>query len=180
MLRKISIVSVLIISTVFTLSAQKIKEMPHFESYRKSIYVEFLGSSVLAGVSFDMRLNKGRNDGIGLRAGIGGISFSNQDGSVGLVTLPIEFNHIVGQRHGGFETGIGVLPVYGTISGMTPDNKYVSSEGVTVAGGYLTLGYRYQPINSGFMFQIHWNPMMLRGSGFNIGWFGIGLGVGFK
>ena len=180
MLRKISIVPVLVFSFILTLSAQRTKEMPNFDSYRKNIYVEFLGSNLLAGVNFDMRLKKGRNDGIGFRVGLGGAHLSFSEGDLGIVTLPIEFNNIVGRRHGGFETGVGILPVYGTISGRTPDNKYVQAEGVTIAGGFLTLGYRYQPINSGFMFQVHWNPMILRGSGFNVGWFGIGVGVGFK
>ncbi len=180
MLRKMSIIPVLILSFIFTLSAQRTKEMPNFDSYRKNIYAEFLGSSLLAGVNFDMRLNKGRNDGIGFRVGLGGVSLRSADGVVGLVSLPIEFNNIVGKRHGGFEAGVGLLPVYGTISGSTNDDKFVFKEGVTLAGGFLTFGYRFQPINNGFMFQVHWNPMIIRGSGFTMGWFGLGVGVGFK
>lgn len=179
MLRKIIIVPFFILGLTLTLSAQRNREIPSFDSYHKNIYVEFFGSSLLAGVHFDMRLNKGRNDGIGFRVGLGGLSVSTSEGSVGVVTLPIEFNHIVGKRHGGFQTGIGLLPAYATISG-TINNEFVDTEGIGLAGGYLSLGYRYQPLKNGFMFQIQWNPMIIRGSGFNSGWFGIGLGVGFK
>lgn len=30
------------------------------------------------------------------------------------------------------------------------------------------------------MFQFHWNPLIFRGSGFNVGWVGLGVGIGFK
>ncbi|NBC24654.1 MAG: hypothetical protein GVX78_03460 [Bacteroidetes bacterium] len=48
--------------------------VPQFDSYHKNIYAEFLGSHILLGVNYDMRLKKGRMDGIGFRAGIGGLS----------------------------------------------------------------------------------------------------------
>ncbi len=169
------------------LNAQS-KPAPLFQGHHKNIYMEFLGSSILTGVHFDMRLKKGRMDGIGFRAGIGGFSVNGTDSetnteiSGGIVTLPIEFNHLVGKRRSSFETGIGILPVYATVSGIgeLTDYQYIRGEGFGIAGGYLTLGYRLQPLKTGFMLQVHWNPMILRGSGFEAGWFGIGLGVGFK
>lgn len=169
------------------LNAQS-KAAPAFTGHHKNIYMEFLGSSVLAGVNFDMRLKKGRMDGIGFRAGIGGFSASGTDQetntqiSGGIVTFPIELNHLIGKRRSSFETGIGILPMYATVSGVgeLTDYQYIRGEGFGIAGGYLTLGYRLQPLKTGFMLQFNWNPMILRGSGFNTGWFGLGLGVGFK
>jgi len=160
--------------------------IPEFDSHHKNIYVEFLGSHILAGVNFDMRLNKGRMDGIGFRAGIGGISVTDFDQNteikLGLVTFPLEFNHLIGKKKSSFLTGVGLLPVYATLSadGELTDYEFVRGEGFGIVGGFLTVGYRCQPKNSGFMFQINWNPLILRGSGFNAGWFGIGLGMGFK
>jgi hypothetical protein len=57
----------LLLSVSF-LQAQK-KEAPVFDKLHKNIYGELLGSHILSGINFDMRLKKGRMDGIGLRAG---------------------------------------------------------------------------------------------------------------
>lgn len=163
-------------------------EEVQFDTYHKNVYGEFLGAHILGGVNFDMRLNKGRMDGIGFRAGIGGLSISTTDDinsnsmSVGLVTFPLEVNHLYGKRRSSFISGVGLLPVYATasISGSSTDFEMIRADGFGIAGGFLTLGYRFQPLKSGVMFQFNWNPMILRGSGFNGGWFGLGLGFGFK
>ena len=162
------------------------KDVPQFETRHKNIYAELLGSHVLAGVNFDMRLKKGRMDGIGFRAGIGGLSTSGIDNNteikLGLVTFPLEFNHLIGKRRSSFVTGVGILPVYATLSadGELTNYEFVQGEGFSLVGGFLTMGYRFQPRKTGLMFQINWNPLILRGSGFNAGWFGLGLGLGFK
>ena len=164
------------------------KPAPVFSGYHKNIYMELLGSSVGGGVSFDMRLNRGRMDGIGFRAGIGGIHVSGTDFetnnyvSLGIVTFPVEFNNLVGKRRSSFEAGIGLLPVYGAIAGQgeITNYEYVQADGFALAGGYLTFGYRLQPLRNGFMMNFKWNPMFLRGAGFTTGWFGLGLGFGFK
>lgn len=160
----------------------------NFETYHKNVYGELMGAHVLGGVNFDMRLNKGRMDGIGFRAGVGGLSISvidetNADAvSVGLVTFPLEVNHLYGKRRSFFITGLGLLPAYATasVTGASTDFNMVRAEGFGLAGGFLTLGYRFQPLKSGVMFQFNWNPLILRGSGFNGAWFGLGLGFGFK
>lgn len=169
----------------FFLRAQK-KEAPVFDKLHKNIYGELRGSHLLSGVNFDMRLKKGRMDGIGLRAGLGGASIpvedANNDFQLGLVTFPIEFNHVVGRRRSSFVAGAGILPVYATISGQgeISDNEFVRGEGLGITGGFLTFGYRLQPLRNGFMMQLHWNPLVLRASGFSAGWFGLGMGFGFK
>ncbi len=179
------IVLVLSISLSFPIFSQH-KHSPEFDTRHKNIYVEFLGSHILLGVNFDMRLNKGQMDGIGLRGGIGGLHVSVEDGDdeadLGLVTFPLEFNHLIGKRRSSFETGIGILPAYATISGEGEftDYEYIEAEGFGIAGAFLTLGYRLQPLNNGFMLQINWNPLILRNSGFRVGWFGLSLGMGFK
>lgn len=168
------------------LCAQKDKEPPVFEGHHKNIFAELLGSHILAGVNFDMRLKKGKMDGIGFRAGVGGLSTfvydDNNEFRVGIATFPVEFNHVVGKRRSGFVSGIGLLPIYATLSGTgtITNNEVVFGEGFSLAGGFLTFGYRLQPLRTGFMMQFVWNPMLLRGSGYNQGWIGLGLGIGFK
>ena len=157
-----------------------------FQSHHKNVYVELLGSSILTGVNFDMRLKPGQMDGIGFRAGVGGINISGssdgEDYQIGLVTIPLEFNHLVGEGKHSFVSGIGLLPAYATVSGKGDfsEDTWVEAEGFGLAGGFLTLGYRRQPLDNGFMFQANLNPLVLRGSGFRIGWIGIGIGFGFK
>lgn len=180
----INIVIGLLLTTCSVLFCQNDK--PQFDSYHKNIYVEFLGSHILAGVNYDMRLKKGRMDGIGFRAGIGGLSASvfdqNTEITLGLVTFPIEFNHLIGKKRSSLVTGIGLLPVYASLSadGELTDYEFIQGEGFGFVGGFLTMGYRFQPRKTGIMFQANWNPLILRGSGFNIGWIGLGIGVGFK
>lgn len=161
-------------------------EVPTFNSYHKNIYAEFLGSHILGGINYDMRLKKGKMDGIGFRAGVGGLRASafaeNTSVSIGIVTFPLEFNHLVGKKRSSFVSGIGLLPVYAAVNadGEITNNKFIQEEGFGLVGGFMTFGYRYQPRETGLMFQVNWNPLMIRKSGFTMGWFGLGLGIGFK
>jgi len=159
---------------------------PEFNTRHKNIYVEFLGSSLIAGINFDMRLNKGRRDGIGFRAGIGGLSVSaktsggkNADATV--LVFPMEINHLIGKNRSSFITGIGILPMYANISAdiNISGNKFNDIKGIGFGGTYLAIGYRFQPRKNGFMFQINWNPVLSAGK-LSPSWFGISLGYGFK
>ncbi len=163
------------------------RALPDFDTYHKNITVELLGSSVLTGAAFDMRLQPGRMDGLGFKAGVGGLFLSAEiedeggvrDGSVGLVTFPLEINHIVGKRRSGFVSGVGLLPVYGSANYTDEDTK-IRADGFTLAGAYLNIGYRHQPLTTGVTFHVNWNPMLVRGAGFIPGWIGLGVGIGFK
>jgi hypothetical protein len=169
-----------------TLNSQAQSEIPTFDQRHKNIYAEFMGSHLLAGVNFDMRLKKGVMDGIGFRVGVGGLTAKGQDANnvaeLGLVTFPIELNYVVGKKRSSMIAGVGVLPAYATIKGEgeITNYEYIEEEGFGVPAGFLTLGYRFQPLKTGVMFQVHWNPMIVRGSGFQPGWFGAGIGIGFK
>ena len=164
------------------------KEADHDFSgkHHQNISAELLGSHILAGINYDRRFKSNRMDGIGFRIGVGGVNVNgNIQGDnvdIGIVTFPLEFNHLIGQRRSSLVSGIGLLPVYAAVSANGPitNNDYVTGEGFGLVGGFLTFGYRLQPLKTGFMFQINWNPLILRGSGFNVGWVGISLGMGFK
>ncbi len=152
-------------------------------TYHKNIYVELLGSSLLAGANFDMRLRSNRIDGIGFRAGIGGLPssmFKYSSLDVGVVTFPLELNNVVGKNRNSFISGIGILPAYATASG-THNGDLIQEDGFGLLGGFFNLGYRLQPKrNGGFMMQATWNPIILNGHGLRLGWIGLGFGIGFK
>ncbi|MEO5912228.1 MAG: hypothetical protein ABIP95_15175 [Pelobium sp.] len=68
------------------------------------------------------------------------------------MTLPLGYNYLIGEKRSSFEMGAGVTPVYISGSGLI-DNETFSASGLTITG-VLNAGYRYQPINSGFMGKI--------------------------
>ena len=148
----------------------------------KNVFVEFLGNGLFISTNFDMRFKRGVQDGLGFRAGIGGVSLeaSDVEGSqvrVGLVTFPLAVNYLVGKGRSSFETGLGVTVLYASAAVRGGDID-IEADGVG-AIGVINFGYRYQPKNNGFMFRINYSPIF-GGGGFAPGWFGIGLGFGFK
>ena len=156
-------------------------DIPAFNSYHKNIYMEAEGSFIRAGVNFDMRLEKGRLDGMGFRLGIGG--FSGDAGGYGryiegMVIFPLEFNYLVGSGRNTLVAGVGMMPAYASVEVI--ENVDVSINGFGFAGAFVNFGYRLQPRDRGFMFQVNWNPILLRGRGFEYASFGIGMGIGFK
>ena len=184
MKRIILVLSIFILCSS-NLKAQK-KAPPVFDGYHKNITTEFFGSHLRFGVNYDMRLRKGKMDGVGFRVGVGGINVGQfgQDKSLEtvLVTFPIEFNHLVGKRRSSLVTGIGILPVYAAVNNNEDvfSVRVVDEEGFGIAGGFLTLGYRFQPLRNGLTFQMNWNPLIIRKEGFLAGWFGVSLGFAFK
>ena len=150
--------------------------------------MEFLGANILTGFNLDMRLNKNRNDGIGFRVGtgftIGAPSDPDRRGSLGMINFPLEINRVFGERKNAFVLGLGLIPIVASKdaqSTISIDGRFARiDEGLSILGGFMSMGYRYQPIDSGFMFQIHYNPTIFREAGLASGWFGIGLGYGFK
>jgi hypothetical protein len=153
-----------------------------FAQRRKTVFVEALGNGLTVSGNFDLRLKANQNDGLGLRAGIGGGSLSGTDdqgnsASIGIVTFPLAVNYLVGKKRSAFESGIGITPVYVSTSGRI-DNDAFSGSGLALSG-FLNLGYRYQPVNNGFMGHIKWTPA-ITSTGFSPSWFGLGIGYSFK
>lgn len=149
---------------------------------RKTVFIEALGNGLTVSGNFDLRLKANQNDGLGLRAGMGGGSLNGTDdqgnsASIGIITFPLAVNYLVGKKRSAFESGIGITPVYVTASGKINDDVF-SGRGLALSG-FLNLGYRYQPLNKGFMGHIKWTPAITN-SGFSPSWFGLGIGYSFK
>ena len=114
-MKKTLLLSVLL--SILILSAQAQFE-PDQIKYSKAVFLELGGNGALFSANYEMRFKKGKQDGLGFRAGLGGIRFLN-------------------------------------------------------------VGYRFQPIENGFLFKINWTPV-ISGGRFEPRWFGISLGYGFK
>lgn len=186
MKNQILITAVLLLLSTSIFSQYRIDNFKE-NSFHKNITIELGGSHILWGLNYDMRLQRGRNDGFGFKAGIGGarinvevVEENDELTSVraGYLTIPVEINHILGKKRHGLVTGLGVLGAYGTIETVGFDTD-IDLSGLGVVGAYASLGYRLQPIDSGFTFQINLNPHLLRG-GAVLPHVGISLGYGFK
>jgi hypothetical protein len=162
-------------------------------AYRKSINLDLFGGGIVANLSFDMRLKKGVQDGLGFRAGIGGFSMNNAitadaNGNAGLsdfslTTIPLEINYLVGKKRSAFETGVGILSLYGRASGTLTNqntNNVITydAKGFGFGAVYLKVGYRFQPLKNGVTFNFAYTPL-INGAGFQH-YFGLGLGFSFR
>lgn len=152
----------------------------------KAIYVEALGSGLGVSINYDTRFKPGLT-GLGIRAGIGGLSVSGQNtagapGStvrIGVVTLPVLINYVVGNSIAAFEAGAGLQGVYISAEGQDINSGTIdSSDGFTV-GGTMNFGLRLQPRRNGVHFRLYWAPIV-NGHGFQPKWLGLSLGFGFR
>ncbi len=163
-------------------NAQEPPPSPIFEGFHKNVYANLGGPNVEIGANFDMRLTRGKMDGIGFRVGIGGIEGYGNSHDIGVVTIPLEFNYISGRRRHGFVAGVGLLPTFVTVTDVDDwyERRYAYTEGFGLLGAFINMGYRFQPKKNGIFGQISWTPLILRTSGFMPLWGSIGIGYGFK
>lgn len=130
----------------------------------KSIYAE-LGGPSIAGLNFDMRLNK-KEDGLGARVGIGGFKVDGE----GAMFFPVGLNYLFGKdQKNYFELGAGATFV--NVSGNAIDGD------LSTTFGHLSLGYRYQPKQGGFLFRAAVTPIF--GKGFFVPYYA-GISFGYK
>jgi hypothetical protein len=120
--------------------------------YRKAIFVEGGGNGVGLSGNFDIRFKPGRNDGPGLRAGVGyaGVSYVDNEGSATHISVPLAYNYIFRNERSGIETGLGFTPTFVT-------NKTSQGRDLTLDLFY-NLGYRLQPLKEGLVLRAMWTP----------------------
>lgn len=193
----------------------------NFTTRHKNIYGSLLGSHLWLGVNFDMRFERGRMDGLGFAIGLGGIG-GYQAGSangatslsLGMITVPLEINYIVGKRNHSLVGALGVIPGFAAVTGNgnvasitkiyggpgngievdveslnLPDDlfegdwtdvNFTQRNFPTIYGVHGKIGYRYQPDFAGLMLEAAWTPIATIRSGFRVGWFTLGAGIGLK
>lgn len=157
----------LIMFLVFVPTAVQAQEKSD-TSRNKNVFVELLGSgATIVSANFDMRLNKGRSDGLGMRVGLGGGSIKNDyligEGSVTtkLITVPLEVNYILGERRFAFELGLAITYVSISEDSNFEILDYYSEEFETgnVVVSYIPVGFRLKPDKNGFMLKLNIGPM---------------------
>jgi len=140
--------------------------------FRKAVFAEALGNSLLS-LNYDMRLQRFKNDGLGIRAGLGlGQSFDNTFSEFNrFLAVPVTINYIFGAKRHGIETGVGITPqVALSDSGTSPQISPL---------GFFNLGYRYQPLKEGLLFRATWAPHLDSGSVQYV-WVGVSVGYSFN
>ena len=151
------------------------------QAQTKSITLDLLGSSGLAGVSFDSRFHG--NQGFGYSVGL---AYAYGSSSLGLYTLngigiPLEFNYLLGQRNSHLVLGLGMTNgIYkysakSIIIGYDDDATEIKPEQTSgTAWGYNffgDIGYRFQK-EKGFTFGAGIKPTFTFDNGkINERWF---------
>lgn len=160
--------SLFVLIAAFTshVHAQKVNDTNEFMYKRpaRTVFGE-IGGPGLFSINYDQRF-RGEN-GLGYRIGAGGIGFL----SAGVFAFPVGLNHISGKDAHKLELGAGASLL--TIA----DGEDIFDETNTTVFGYLNIGYRYQPVNSGFTARFFVSPLITGGG--IIPFYG-GVSVGFK
>ncbi len=143
---------------------------------KNSMYLELLGNGGLYSLNYDRMLSNN----FGVRLGVSRIGFDiatldqdpDADGKIGVSTLSLMTNYLVGQGKNCLELGIGAMAAFASadVDGVGG----VSGEGLSATG---TIGYRIQPLDGGFLFRVGFTPAYNK-DGFST-WFGISLGAAF-
>jgi len=133
----------------------------------QNIFIELGGPGLLLSANYDARFTN-RHDGIGGRIGIGYVSISDNS----LLTIPVQFNYLLGKNNRYFELGIGAT----FINSKGDERDFLSLDDAKGTIGTMTFGYRYQPEDGGFNFKASLNPIFNSSTFFPF--FG-GVGVGY-
>jgi len=169
----------------FTTSAQDIKDSPSFDGFHKSISYQFKGFNYTRGFRYDMRLVRGKMNGIGFSVGLSDFNGTRTENNIStrekVVGIPIELNYVIGERKHGFITGLGAIPTYNKeeVIRRSFDGSDMELQGLDIVGGYVILGYRFAPLDNGFTFQLNCNPTFLKDGSYNAR-LGVSIGYAFK
>lgn len=122
-----------------------------------SIYLELGGPGGIYSLNYDIRFQNSI-EGWGARIGV---SYFALDGE-SLFTIPVQINYLMGKDGNYFELGAGVTYGYrdddyphAGCSCVIPQDAFNHH----VFYGSITIGYRYQPPNGGFLFRIGLSPL---------------------
>lgn len=138
----------------------------------RAVYAEIFGNGLTYSFNYDQRFSN-RLDGLGFRAGI---SYIAVDGS-SVSTIPLGLNYLLGKNGKYFELGAGATYAIG----VDGSNTFASGSDNTVGDGFIgtmTIGYRREPEDGGFLFRASLTPVF----GYGIFWplfAGISFGYAF-
>jgi len=143
------------------------------------VYLELLGNGGLYSINYERMLGKD----LSARAGFSYFSIgagvsdgqTTSSAKASIYTAPLMVNYLVGGKNHKLEAGAGATVVYVSASAKGAGISS-SAEGVGVVGTG-TVGYRYSPMDGGFVFRVGYTPMF--GKGGYQSWGGMSFGGAF-
>ncbi len=150
------------------------------KKFHRNVFLELLGPSAFASFNYDMRLERGKQDGIGFRSGFSyfyiGAKGSNINSNISALFIPLEMNYLIGKKRSSLVVGLGTTLAF--VSGQINNSQYnIRQNAIGFGNIFGNIGYRYQPIGKGFFGQFNLYPNL--GSSFGI-IPGLSFGYGFK
>jgi hypothetical protein len=117
---------------------------------QNSVYVELLGNGLFYSANYDRMITES----IGARVGIGYI----QPANAAVLTFPVMVHYLVGSGNNKLELGFGACvisqPENVSFSFKSSDKEFSGSGAL----GTMTVGYRYQRADQGFVFRAGFTP----------------------
>lgn len=135
---------------------------------KNAAYLEIAGNGLLYTVNYDRYFTPE------ITGRIGAMRFENSD--VSLTAIPLTGNYLVGSSSSKLELGIGPQLLIIDIDEQREEFAGLDEDATTIAGT-ATIGYRYQPMDGGFVFRIGFTPSFSQ-SGLGL-WGGLSLGYSF-
>jgi hypothetical protein len=151
-------------------------------SANNALYAELAGASFIYSISYDRRFED-----MSIRAGIMYVSVpgaskassdvaASESASASWVGIPLSLTYLgIGSREHSFEVGGGITLL--SFEGSHGPLGIDSSDSGAVVLGHAILGYRYQPLDTGFFLRAGSTPVF--GSGVFLPWPHLGLGATF-
>lgn len=133
------------------------------EPARSSAYFELLGNGIFYTLNYDRKFSEHVSGRIGLMA-------------LGATAVPVMANYLAGSGNHRLELGAGPVLFY------LPDTADLDIDEEDIEQGFgayatATFGYRYQPVDGGFVFRIGITPLLTSGGA--LPWPGISFGYAF-
>ena len=161
----ISRVKIIIFLGIFLLFAGPTYPQQH----PNGIYLELLGSGGIYSINYDRLFTPN----IGGRIGFSYFSFDadNLLLSTTIYLFPVSFNYFIGNGNSKLELGAGMTIITGNYDWLG-----LKGSGSAVFANF-NIGYRYQPVDGGFLFRIGFTPWITP-QGFKL-WSGLSIGGTF-
>jgi len=127
-------------------------------SRSQSFYMEFGGAGIGVSANYEFRFKKNQLDGLGLRAGIGGLHIW-LIGDLSITSVPIELNYIFNGDHKvSFELGASVVYTHVKENFSTFFSEHESNtENLVIS--YIPVGIRLLSQDKGFMARFNTGPL---------------------
>lgn len=126
----------------------------------QNAFIEMGGAGLFFSGNYDTRFSQQR-DGLGGRLGLGWWHRVNTT----FITVPFQFNYLVGGKSNFFEVGAGATYMY--LSNTYFRNPIIGNNPMVVNTTVVatsTIGYRYQPFKGGLNLRASFNPSLLQGT----------------